>query len=104
MGSDASRAGMEGDGFDLVPEMPEEAETGMTDHVPRFMSDEQLRHHFGLSERALRRLRSMRSFPRRDAITNRTDSRMVDRFFDNRAGIDAPSTGSALAADGKENF
>lgn len=71
---------------------------------PRFMTDEQLRDNFGLSERALRRLRAMRGFPRRDAITKRTDSRMVDRFFDNRAGLEAPSGGSNLAADGMENF
>lgn len=73
-------------------------------NAPRFMTGEQLRDHFGLSERALRRLQAMRDFPKKDAITNRTDSRAVDRFFDRRAGIDASTADGTPAVSGKDHF
>lgn len=57
-------------------------------HFPRFMTDAMLMEFFGLSYRALRRLKAMRDFPRKDAITNRTDSKAVDRFFNNLSGLD----------------
>jgi hypothetical protein len=68
------------------------------------MTDEILREHFGLSERALRRLRAMRDFPRKDIITNRTDSKAVDRFFDRRAGLEPHQHGGTPAAAVKERF
>lgn len=73
---------------------------------PRFMTDEQLRKHFGLSDRALSRLRMNRSFPRRDEVTNKTDRKAVDLFFDVRAGIRSPTLAGNVAGelDGEENF
>ncbi|MBF0680438.1 MAG: hypothetical protein IR164_16035 [Devosia sp.] len=75
-------------------------------HPPRFMTDEELRLHFGLSERALNRLRCTARFPRRDSLINKTDRRAVEHFFDRRAGISSP-VGAAMGAvvdDGEENF
>jgi hypothetical protein len=73
---------------------------------PRFMTDEQLRKHFGLSDRALSRLRMNQGFPRRDDVTNKTDRKAVDLFFDLRAGIRSPKFAGEVAGrlDGEENF
>ncbi|MCO5085101.1 MAG: hypothetical protein M9939_26505 [Mesorhizobium sp.] len=70
------------------------------------MTDEQLRSHFGLSERALNRLRATRRFPQRDELINKTDRRAVEAFFDRRAGIHSPVVAGAFAGgiDGEENF
>lgn len=74
--------------------------------APRFMTDEQLREHFGLSDRALTRLRMIPTFPKRDALTNRTDRKAVDLFFDVRAGIMSPKFAGNVAGalDGEECF
>ncbi|RWQ12386.1 hypothetical protein [Mesorhizobium sp.] len=74
--------------------------------APRFMTDQELRQWFGLSERALDRLRATRFFPPRDALVNKTDRRSVEVFFDRRAGLDShPRIGGTPAAvDGEENF
>lgn len=74
--------------------------------APRFMTDQQLREHFGLSERALVRLRATKSFPRKDELINRTDRRAVEVFFDRRSGIASPMAVGAKVAvfDGEENF
>lgn len=75
-------------------------------YPPRFMTDAQLREHFGLSERALNRLRATRRFPPKDGLVNRTDRMAVEIFFDRRAGIASPvATHDNLAVvDGEENF
>jgi len=57
-------------------------------HFPRFMTDQMLRDYFGLTERSLRRVRSMREFPKRDVLVGKTDSKAVDRFFDKLAGLE----------------
>lgn len=57
---------------------------------PRFMTEAELRKFFGLSERALNRLRQVRGFPSRDVLISKTDRTAVDRFFDFRAGIEKP--------------
>lgn len=74
--------------------------------APRFMTDTELRQWFGLSERALDRLRGTRSFPAKDGLVNKTDRRSVEVFFDRRAGLDShPRIGGTPAAvDGEENF
>ncbi|TPJ75796.1 hypothetical protein FJ422_30720 [Mesorhizobium sp. B2-6-3] len=74
--------------------------------APRFMTDQQLRSWFGLSERALDRLRATRNFPPRDKLVNKTDRRSVEVFFDRRAGLDSPvrAGGIPAAVDGEENF
>ncbi|RWQ16071.1 hypothetical protein [Mesorhizobium sp.] len=69
---------------------------------PRFMTDHQLRAYFGLSERALTRLRLRQGFPRKDALVNRTDKKAVDRYFDVRAGL--TERRSLVVEDGTENF
>lgn len=86
-----------------APASAEDAFVSM--HPPRFMSDEQLRAYFGISERALSRLRAIKTFPAKDALITKTDRRAVEIFFDRRSGI-APSVGSGTVAapDGKENF
>jgi len=72
---------------------------------PRFMTDQQLREHFGLTERALTRLRATRRFPQKDGLINRTDRRAVELFFDQRAGIASPfGRGNVAVIDGEENF
>lgn len=70
---------------------------------PRFMTDAQLREHFGISERALRRLRMTRLFPAKDALVGKTDCKAVEHFFDRRAGL-LPLGPPILAFDGEENF
>ena len=74
--------------------------------APRFMTDEQLREHFGLSDRALTRLRMTETFPRRDELTNKTDRKAVDLFFDQRSGIlfSRFSGNGAGEIDGEECF
>lgn len=74
--------------------------------APRFMTDQELRAWFGLSERALDRLRATRHFPPRDQLVHKTDRRSVEVFFDRRAGLDSPSRAGGIpaAADGEENF
>jgi len=74
--------------------------------VPRFMTDQQLRDHFGLPERALDRLRATRTFPQKDGLVNKTDRRAVEVFFDRRAGIPSPIAvgGHTAVTDGEENF
>lgn len=74
--------------------------------APRFMTDQQLRQWFGLSERALDRLRATRHFPAKDGLVNKTDRRSVEVFFDRRAGLASPphSGGNPAAVDGEENF
>jgi len=83
----------------------------MNQHVrfsvpPRFMNDTELRAYFGLSERALNRLRCTPTFPRKDKLTNRTDRRAVDLYFDRRAGIVSSASGDipVAAIDREENF
>lgn len=73
---------------------------------PRFMTDSELREHFGLTDRALNRLRATRMFPTKDGLINKTDRRAVELFFDRRAGITSPAFGGDLAAaiDGQEVF
>lgn len=73
---------------------------------PRFMTDEQMRLYFGLSERALTRLRCLNTFPQRDRLIDKTDRRAVEIFFDRRAGIQFSSGlgGNLAAVDGEENF
>lgn len=74
-------------------------------HFPRFMTDAELRAYFGLSERALRRLRMTGGFPKRDALIGRTDSKVVDLYFDQRSGLPARFTTAGMAyVDGIENF
>jgi len=71
----------------------------------RFMTDAQLRAHFGLTARALARLRATRGFPQRDPLVNRTDKRAVDNFFDRRSGLILHGGGGNFAViDGEENF
>ena len=73
---------------------------------PRFMTDEELRTYFGLSERAMTRLRATKGFPQRDQLINKTDSRAVGFYFDRRAGLPSPIAAAAgmAALDGEENF
>ncbi|TPW26401.1 hypothetical protein [Pararhizobium mangrovi] len=73
---------------------------------PRFMNDTQLKEHFGLSDRALTRLRATHLFPRKDGLIGKTDSRAVHFFFDRRIGLDSDSSRDNFVAvnDGKENF
>lgn len=74
--------------------------------MPRFMNDEELRAFFGLSERALSRLRLMKGFPPKDGLINKTDRRAVELFFDRRAGLPSPMAainGMAIQ-DGEEHF
>lgn len=66
---------------------------------PRFMTDTKLMAHFGFGERALKRLRLTGKFPGKDSLVGKTDSRAVDRFFDDRAGLIAPGI-----TDGNEDF
>ena len=76
-------------------------------HSPRFMTDQQLRAYFGLSERALGGLRLTGKFPTRDALINKTDTRAVDVFFDQRSGIGSSperANSTMVTVDGKENF
>jgi hypothetical protein len=68
--------------------------------TPRFMTDKELRAHFGLTERALYRLRHTGRFPAKDNLIGKTDSRAVDRYFDQCEGI----VSEALAPDGPESF
>lgn len=75
--------------------------------TPRFMTDTELKEHFGLSDRALMRLRATCSFPSKDLLIGKTDSRAVHFFFDRRIGLESDSSrGGDLFAvnDGKENF
>ena len=76
------------------------------EHQPRFMTDEQLREYFGLSERAMDRLRATRTFPRKDDLINKTDRRAVEHFFDRRAGLASfmHVGGNPAVIDGEENF
>ena len=73
---------------------------------PRFMTDDELRSFFGLSERALTRLRATNRFPQRDALINKTDRRAVELFFDRRSGLASPmaAINGMAAPDGEENF
>lgn len=73
---------------------------------PRFMTDDELRSYFGLSERALNRLRATNRFPQRDALINKTDRRAVELFFDRRSGLASPmaAINGMAAPDGEENF
>ena len=73
---------------------------------PRFMTDDELRSYFGLSERALNRLRATNRFPQRDALINKSDRRAVELFFDRRSGLASPmaAINGMAAPDGEENF
>ncbi|WP_187967927.1 hypothetical protein [Aquibium microcysteis] len=73
---------------------------------PRFMTDDQLRDHFGLTERAFLRLRATRDFPRRDPLVNKTDRRAVDAYFDRRAKISSfvANGNNAVDPEQEENF
>lgn len=74
-------------------------------YSPRFMTDEELRSYFGLSERALTRLRATARFPPKDGLINKTDRRAVELFFDRRAGLSSPMAAiSGMAPDGEEKF
>ncbi|AWC22218.1 hypothetical protein CO731_01674 [Aminobacter sp. MSH1] len=68
------------------------------------MTDEQLREHFGLSEKALYRLRGLNNFPKKDGLIGKTDSRVVDLFFDQRVGIASPLRGGLRTATEEENW
>ncbi|MER9769015.1 hypothetical protein NKJ09_23455 [Mesorhizobium sp. M0189] len=72
----------------------------------RFMTESELRRHFGLSERALTRLRLTKGFPRKDALVDKTDRKAVEKFFDARAGLTSgsPVDGNQVVEDGEENF
>lgn len=70
----------------------------MGNRAPRFMTDAELLQHFGISRRALQRLRLLNGFPGKDALVGKTDHKAVDRFFDARAGI------GDLGMDGQENW
>lgn len=72
--------------------------------MARFMTDRQLCEHFGLSERALGRLRALPHFPKKDNLISKTDAKLVDQFFDQRARIASPMQNDFLAVDGKESF
>lgn len=76
----------------------------MTEGVaaPRFMTDHELRSFFGLSERALQRLRLTGRFPKKDGLVNKTDRKLVSLFFDHRSGIEIVRP--VFAKDGEENF
>lgn len=69
-------------------------------HFPRFMTDAELRAYFGLSERALRRLRLTGKFPAKDALVGKTDSKAVGHYFDRRASLPP----GPPYVDGPENF
>jgi hypothetical protein len=58
---------------------------------------------FGLSRRALVRLRATKRFPPKDPLVHKTDRRAVELFFDYRAGINSTIVGSGVV-DGKEDF
>ncbi|HEV7253454.1 MAG TPA: hypothetical protein VGN97_10205 [Mesorhizobium sp.] len=62
------------------------------------MTDEELRAVFGLSGRALNRLRATGKFPAKDPLVGKTDRRAVDAFFDRRAGLSSGPSGP----DGEE--
>lgn len=69
------------------------------------MTDEELRTHFGLSSRALTRLRALRRFPKKDPLIGKTDRRAVDAFFDERSGLMEQIERPVLfGRDGPENF
>ena len=70
---------------------------------PRFMTDPELREHFGLSERALNRLKLLPQFPKKDDMVNKTDRKAVDAFLDRRSGL-VSALASLPVRDGKENF
>lgn len=74
--------------------------------APRLMSDQELRDHFGLSERKLRAARSMPGFPRRDPVFKKTDRKAVEIWFDRRAGIGTLPVGhgNPVVVDGKEHL
>lgn len=72
--------------------------------APRFLSDEEICRCYGLSDRALTRLRATRGFPQKDGLIRKTDRRAVDIFFDRRLGLESSGRGSDFAVDGKENF
>ena len=74
--------------------------------MPRFLNDEELRAFFGLSERALGRLRATNSFPPKDGLINKTDRRAVELFFDRRAGLSASTAAiyGMATPDGEEHF
>lgn len=74
--------------------------------MPRFLNDEELRACFGLSERALTRLRATTRFPQKDGLINKTDRRAVELFFDRRAGLASPvaAINGMAFIDGEENF
>ena len=73
--------------------------------APRWMTDAQVIKHFGLSQNALKTLRSNRSFPQRDPVLRKTDSKAVDAFFDNRSGLAVQSVSiGQMVPDGEENF
>lgn len=71
---------------------------------PRFLTDVELRLHFGLSERALTRLRLTGRFPGKDDLIGKTDRKLVDAFFDRRASLAGEYPPAWEQPDGKENF
>lgn len=71
---------------------------------PRFLTDMDLRLHFGLSERALARLRATGRFPGKDGLVGKTDRKLVDAFFDRRAGLADLNASDWSSPDGKEHF
>lgn len=73
--------------------------------MPRFVTDAQLRAHFGLSARALNTCRQLTGFPQKDELVGKTDLNAVDFFFDRRAGIaKSAAHGYPAVIDGEENF
>ncbi len=73
---------------------------------PRFMTDDQIKIYFGLSDRALMRLRGLHAFPKRDRLIDKTDRRALELFFDQRSGIVFSEVrgGNPACTDGEENF
>ena len=74
--------------------------------TPRFLNDEELRACFGLSDRALTRLRATNRFPPKDGLINKTDRRAVELFFDRRSGLPSPmaAINGMATPDGEEHF
>ncbi len=60
----------------------------MTYRSPRFMTDAEIRTHFGIDADSLRALRRDPKFPQkmRPELT-KTDSRVIDHYFDVRSGV-----------------
>lgn len=78
----------------------------ITVDTPRFLHDKELKARFGLSDKALACLRKCKGFPQKDTLIHRTDSRAIEHFFDQRAGLVSlqVANGAPAIEDGEENF